>query len=769
MRFDSPGHVEEVVWNMRLAELPRAENRTILNRLYNGDPPFDEAKAEENNVEINRNDLEGVNLLAQARRQWNSAFLNTENYFSVTLDSGPAHKRGEWGRTITREANRLLKASRRQMEEKRATGAGVMLHGQGPCTWNTPSDVVATPIQIGGVLIPSETEIDFENCSYLAFFREWTPAQLYEMTHGLRVPKGWNMDLANNQIKYVGEQVMKQPNATAFQYMPERIEELAKQDLGMWASDAVPTIDVWDFYFRDDEDGKGWYKRTILDWGDSAKGVTEKKSPSHENKYADGKFLYTSGSRKVATSLSEIFHCQFADCSAVPPFKYHSVRSLGWMLWGICDLQNRLHCKFNEAVFEQLMWFFRVANATDFRRLKRANFFHLGVIPAGIEWVKANERFTPDVGLVSAAFQRNRGLMNDSAAAFTQQFDKGAGEKEMTATETMARVNQVNALVSGMLSLGYTYEDFKYAEQCRRLCLKIKPSKMASDFKKACLKKGVPEEMIDSERWIVKSDRILGAGNKTLGLAQAQFLQSIRKNLGPDAQRQVDHISIEINTDDPAMAEELAPVEGQKAISSSMHDAQLSTERLMRGLPLVPTPHMVYEDYVLVWLADLDLMVNRAEKLSGMAQPDQLVGWQNMVAEIEKFIGIIAQNEEEMPKVRQHQDKLKRINNLIKGMAQRVHQAATKRNGANGAAAPDPKDMAKIVGEEMKANAKVKQMNESHAARTAQRQVAFEMEQQRKDRETNAQIRRDAAKATHEMVTNRMRSLNEQTDENDTP
>jgi len=37
---------------------------------------------------------------------------------------------------------------------------------------------------------------------------------------------------------------------------------------------------------------------------------------------------------------------QFADLSAVAPFRYHSVRSLGWLLYAVINLQNRLRCKF---------------------------------------------------------------------------------------------------------------------------------------------------------------------------------------------------------------------------------------------------------------------------------------------------------------------------------------------------------------------------------------------------------------------------------------
>lgn len=764
MRFDDAGKVEQTVWNMRLADLPRGDNRAILNRLYNGDPPYDEAKAEENNIEINRNDLSGVNLLTQARRQWNQAFLTPENYFSVTLDSGDKRKRAEWGRTITRHANRYLKESRPMMEQIRATGANTMLHGVAPVVWETRRGVIPTPIDVASMLTPSETLIDFTNCSYIAFFREWTPEQLYKMTHGPKVDKGWNMDVVRSQLKYVGEQTQKQPNATAFQYMPERIEELVKQDLGFWGSDAVPTIDAWDFYFREAEDGEGWYRRIILDWG-----VTEGDSNNYRDNSLppktefNGKFLYNSGEHKYADALSEMVHCQLGDCSAVAPFRIHSVRSLGWMLWGVCDLQNRLHCKFNEAVFESLMWFFRTGSNADVMRLKKANFTHMGVIPAGITTVKNDERYQPDLALVSLAFNRNRAQMQESAAAFSQDFDKGSGEKEMTATETMARVNSVNALVSGMLALAYTYEDFKYMEISRRLCIPNNPDRISRKFREACLKDGVPPKMLDADRWRVQSDRILGAGNKTLGLAQAQFLQNIRKNLGPDAQRQVDHIAIEINTDDPALAEQLAPVAGQKVISDSMHDAQLSTERLMRGLPFVPRPDMVYEDYVKVWLADLSLLIGRAVKSGGMATPDQIVGFQTMADQISQFIAIIAQDPEEKPKIKQYQDTLGKLVNEIKGFIQRLQQAAQKTNG-NGAAGPDPKDLAKVQGAMLQAQVKAKNAETSHGQRTAQKQVAFELEQQRKDRETNAEIRRENAKAAHEIVRGNAKALNSTTE-----
>jgi hypothetical protein len=89
------------------------------------------AAAKEQQIMVNRNDLAGVNLLSQARRQWDQAFMKPGDLFSVSLDSGPKRKRKEWSHIITKHANRVLKKSRRYMEQSRATGANTILHGIG--------------------------------------------------------------------------------------------------------------------------------------------------------------------------------------------------------------------------------------------------------------------------------------------------------------------------------------------------------------------------------------------------------------------------------------------------------------------------------------------------------------------------------------------------------------------------------------------------------------------------------------------------------------
>lgn len=772
MRFDNAASVEEIVWMMRLADEPRAADRTVLLKLYNGHPPFDDATAEENNIQVNLNSLEGVNLLSMSRRQWNNAFLKPSNFFTAKPDFGPGHKRAEWGNIATRHANRLLKRKRTMVGQIRATGANTMLFGIGPTNWVDRRSVIPKPIPVGSLMIPSETDIDDfdDSLEYFAIFREWTPAKLYDMTHGPKVDPGWNMPLVQSQMNYLKDQLYKSPNSLAYQYMPERIEELIKQDKGYMGTDAVPTCDVWDFYFREaDDDSKGWYRRVILDWNAGTDISAYSKSgtrPDSRNRVNDKtEFLYSSGKRKYAAASSEIIHCQFGDCSAYAPFKYHSIRSLGWMLWGVCDLENRLHCKFNEATFEQLMWFFQTAGNQDLIRLKKANFEHMGVIPQGIKFLTANERFTPDAQLIQMAFARNRQLMSDSSTSYTQQYDSGqqGSSQGRTATETMAIVNSSQAMSSSIQEMGYTYETFKDREIFRRLCLKNSTDKMAREFRLCCLQDGIPEEMLDAEKWNIEPEQIVGGGNKTLQMATVGFLNQIRKNLPPEGQRLVDHISVEAATDQPDLAQEMAPLGEDTPISNSTNNAQQATQRIMAGLQYRAPKDAIFEDFVMVWLQDLGATIQKVFQRGGLPTIDEMLGMQNMVKHIGDFIGLMDQNEDEAEKVRQYQDALKQLDNHIKAFGQRLQQQmkASAAAGNGGQQGTDPKDMAKVQAMLLQAQTKARIAENSAASRTRQKQQQWEMDQRRKDMQIAADIQRDGVVTRHELMASRLKALAE--------
>jgi hypothetical protein len=754
---------------MRIADQTRAQDRTVLLQLYNGNPPFDEETEEENNIQFNRNDLSGPNLLAMARRQWFGAFYKPSNFFVARPDSGPSHKREEWSQHFTKFANRTLKRDRRMVGQVKSTGSNTLLFGIGPVNWKDRRTVIPTPIPVSSLLIPSETEIDnFDNLECFAIFREWTLSQLHDMTHGPKVDCGWNMEMVQSAYDYIKDDIRKSPNSLAFQFMPERVEELKKQDKGLYGTDAVPTIDVWDFFYRA-EDGKGWFRRIILDWGIGLDLSSYKGSkPQSKNKEA---FLYTSGDRKYADSVEEIIHCQFGDCSPYAPVKYHDIRGLGWMLWGVCDGQNRLHCKFNEGVFEQLMWFFQTAGNQDLVRLKKANFEHMGIIPQGIKFLTQQERFTPNAPLIQMAFARNRQLMSDSATTYTQEYDKGSEGQARTATETMAIVNSSQALASGIFEMAYTYETFKYREMVRRLCLKNSTDPMARAFRLGCLKAGIPEEMLDVEKWSIEPEQVIGGGNKTLQMATVGFLNQIRQNLTPRGQRIVDNLSFTAATDQPELAEEAAPLGDDKPISNSTNVAQLATERIMRGLPFKAPKDAVGEDYVMVWLEDMALQIQKIMQRGGTATQDEIAGLNNLGQHIDQFLQIMASNPSDKPKVREYQDAFGQLMNHVKGLEQRLQQAMKAQAGGNGNGQQggDPKDAAKA--QAIVSFGKVKEgiAERSAASRTRQKEEQFQKGEVRKDQQTAADIARSGVVTRHELMANRLKVLTEAAEPSNEP
>lgn len=772
MRFDTASDVEQTVWDMRLSEQVRAEDRKTLLRLFDGFPPFDETTAEENNIQVNLNDLSGPNVLFDACRQWNNAHLRSANFFVARADSGTPHKRQEWSQTVTKEANRLLKRSRAMSGQSRATGKNTLLFGIGPTNWPTRRGVVCKPVPVGSLLIPSETEIEDlnDNLSYLAIFREYNAEQLYDMTHGPHVDPGWNMPLVEAQWQYIKDELRKSPNSIAYQYMPERIEQLEKQDKGYLGTDAAPTVDVWDFYFRQAENGKGWYRRIIVDWyvGDQMASYAKSKAmPESRNRIkGDTQFLYTSGKRRYADSLEEILHCNFGDCSAYAPVKYHSLRGLGWMLWGVCDLQNRLHCKFNEAVFEQLMWFFQTAGNTDLIRLKKANFEHMGVIPQGIKFLTANERYTPNWPLIEGAFARNRQQLADASMSYTQGYDEGSSTSPETATAVMAKVNSAQALASGILESSYEQEKFKYREMLRRLMLKHSNDPMAREFRKQVLRADVPEEMLDVEKWEVEPERVLGGGNKTVQMATIGFLNQIRKNMPPMGQRLIDNISVSTATDQPDLAEEIAPLGEDHPISNSTHDAQEATMRLLAGLPFSPPKDAIFEDYVVVWLHDLGLTIQRILQ-KGIPTPEELNGMLNLGRHVGIFLGIMAKeaegatgDQDTKEKLRQYEDALNQLLNHIKALGQRMQQAMKAQAGQAGAQG-DGKDAAKVQAMLIQAQTKAAIADRASQQRTRQKEEHFQKEERRKDQQAQADLLREGVRTRHELMANRLKALAE--------
>src|SRR4029077_8134930 len=162
-----------------------------------------------------------------------------------------------------------------------------------------------------------------------------------------------NIPLAESCLEWIDKETAALQGSTyGDMWSPEKLQERIKSDGAPYASDQTPKIDVFDFHFwHDDGEKAGWRRRIILDaWSDPSMSAGAVRSGTRKNgkPFDQGKdqFLYSSGDDIYSDSREQGLSFQSAHFSAVAPFPYHSVRSIGFLLYAICHIQNRLRCKF---------------------------------------------------------------------------------------------------------------------------------------------------------------------------------------------------------------------------------------------------------------------------------------------------------------------------------------------------------------------------------------------------------------------------------------
>lgn len=760
MKFDNAQQVQQICWEMRTGDWPRGRNRARINQIFNGVPPYSESEVIENNIAINVNFLEATRISHDARTQFYGAFLKPGNYFKATTDAGPDHKRQARSSIVTKEMNKIMKRSLDYYECFRSKFALNVLHGIGPAAWQDRDSWCPEARGVEDLLVPADTNLSFRNLPFFCFLKSFTAPELIRLTSRNKRDPAWNMDLVRRTIKQVDKESMALLGQNYPEvWSPEKLEERVKSDGGFYMGDRVPTIDVFDFWYWNDE-GKdqGWRRRIVLDnWSNPENGG----NPGYNSERKAGKddWLYNPGQRKIASSHREIFSCQFADLSAVAPFRYHSVRSLGYLMYAVCHLQNRLRCKFTEAVFEQLMMLFRVSSESDVQKALKIDLFNRGWVDESVRFIPANERYQVNAGLAELGIKELANLISQNSSSFSTTPANQQDRTEKTKFQVMAEVNQATALVSAALQQSYAYQTFEYREIFRRFCKKDSTDPDVVRFQSECLRQGVPRSILEVNAWDIEPERVMGAGNKTLELAIAQQLMQYRNLFDPEPQREILRDVTLAITDDPARADRLVP-EKPVAITDSVHDAQLAAGVLLRGLPVGIKTGINHIEYVQAMLPDMAIVVGGILKKGGVSDPDTLQGLQNMAQHIAQHIGIIAQDPEEKQLVKQFSDQLGKMMNQVKAITQRTQEAMQKQQQSNGQQI-DPKDAAKIKGQLMQAQVKAENTSKSHAQRTAQRQLSFEKEQQRKEQEHALELRIKAEEAAVDMAKDRIKLFGE--------
>jgi len=727
MTFTSADKVQKTIYASDDVERLRGENRVKVNNLLNCVPPLTADQQRKTNTRINVDWGEGAVIAHHARRQYYKAFREMPNFFKVTVPLAPPDKRGDWSTTLTNAINKILKESAAYGHLHDYQWSNVVSHGIAPKIWHSSDGWLPRFAALDDFRVATDTTTDLENLGYFAERRNYTPGELARKVFGEHADPGWNKPAIQTILKAYHKDDWER---TTYDWntAPEKMAELYKQNAGFYSGEAAPSIPLWHFYFEDDNPKKtGWFCRVVPDR--YVRGADNIK-----NKDA---FLY-SGTKHFATELSHILHVQFGDLSSVAPFKFHSVRSLGFLIMEPCYWTNLFRCRLLQHAWEDMNMLFRSSDPQDRARLQKLELFDRGFIPDSLAIVPREQRHQINDGLAQFVLANLRQLMSEASASYTQSADTGTA-KEQTAYETAVKVSMVNAMLSGLLANAFNQETFAYREICRRFCLPKSNNKDIRKFQKEMTAAGIPRIWLDVERWQIEPEIPIGAGNPVMEVSQINQLMGARSLFGPQAQQEILHDFTRITTGDSRRAQRLVPLEGGPVISDGQSFASAIFGTLMQGVPVMPREGLSPIDQIETLLASMAKVISDMEQV-GPTQP-QLVGLNTAAQFVQQLIAQLAQNEAEKERVKMYSDQLGALMNSVKAMAQQLAEQQSQQ----GPQMP-PEAQAKIASTMAVTEASIRSKEAMQEQKMRHKEMSFQQKQVQGDAATIADIQRENAK-----------------------
>lgn len=732
--FSDANRVMAILDSMQTVENNRAMDRALIDTLFNGKRPFTDEEVKKHQIRINVNWNEGNKILQDANRQVNNATIYPGKFVNLQCNDGPLEERDGYSIKTTKTFNKWLKKKqlgKKHMFLRRSRNASFCLHGIGPMMWTNPNVLLPRFIPLEDLLIPTDTTLDFCNLAYFGVNMYLTQGEFYDMSHADKAQKGWNKLLVRAVLN-----ALKDPknsvNTQDYLQQPEKWQENFKQNKCYYDADSAPRVKLRWFVFQDADTGE-WRRKIVMREFPSGMQMPEGINQGEQ-------FIFDSD-EVFAEDIDQILHVQFGDCSIVPPLKFHSVRGLGVMLFSVIECMNRMRCQFVQHVFDALATWLRIQNPNDRARQQKVELFPYTIIEDGVSIVPQNERHQVQPGLVESAQAQFRQLMSESSSSFVQDINDGTN-KEMTKAEYEGRQQSVNVMVGGMLQAMLSQEESYFEELLRRAFQKNPTDPEIKAFQADLIRQGVPKQMLDADKWDVEIEKVMGAGDNSLAQKEITALMAIIQQLDPMSQRKVIHKYVEVFSRNPDMANELVPIAPPKATDGT-RIAESLFGTLMEGIPVSLVEGIDQKGYVEAMLGMMSAKVGQIEEAGGeeggVGTPEDIIGLSTVAADIEQHLALLEQNPANKQEVKQYNDVLGQLMNMVKAFAQRLGEKMQAMEGTS-------EDQAKAQSIIMLAQTKSKVQEAQALQKLQQKQAQFSQKMQQSQAKEMQKMQQDIIK-----------------------
>jgi len=593
-RVKDAASAREIYQKLRRADEESARNRSQIDEMLAGVPPYDDAElvATGQAARANVNFGEADGLLESALSGYVDLLSSVETLVNFKTRFGEASERAEWEQTISEELTRMLRGWASYTPNWLRLSTHFVAHGVGIAYFESDQEWMWRVGGLSDFLIPrktlaSESEIEVCCCA-----RSMQCQQLYRYIQDEEVAKntGWNVEAVKSAIK---EAVSGSSGVTnTYQNWEEIVKELKSNDLhmGLATASEIKIVHVWNLEF----DGR----------------VTHSIILEHETT-GSKEFLY----RKVGkfSRMEQAFTIFTYGVGTTG--QYHSIRGLGAKIFTEIQASNRLRCQLLDGAMLSSSVMLQPTNEEALQNLQLSFFGPYSILTPGIEIV---ERSIPNVSTsVMPVLQDMSRLINARTGIYAAQ---GADIETREKTKYEIKSEQVSRarLSTASLQLFYDPLDRLFREVTRRVCRKdYYPADPGGDavreFRRRCHERNVPLEAIyEADIARVTATRAIGAGSEqTRQLAFDDFSQ-----LAPafdEAGRQNllrDRVAARVGY---ALADRYVqkPTEDARP-SIDEKFAVLETSSLLKGEPLPVYPNDLHRVHAKVHLASL------TEKVQGL-------------------------------------------------------------------------------------------------------------------------------------------------------
>lgn len=660
--FDTVESIRKVVDNMQIIENERARDRALIDTLANGERPYSAQEVAEYQVQFNINWGDMNKTLRDANAQVNGALLFKPTLFTATSKGGQLDKRDEYSQKFTTKINDQLILDEQGSKFRyliKSRNASVVLHGPGIMYWPNSYCPLPSFCPLENFLVPTDTLLDFSNCSYFNIKTELTPFELFERTHGEVVDKNWKMEQVDAILE--GLEEIGTLNTENYDWVthPEKMQELFKQNRCYLNSDAVAKVKL-DYFFSKENDGN-WYLKIFM-------RIAVGEADADE-------FIYAS-EQPFADSLCKILHIQYGDNSIVPPQKYHSVRGIGAMIYSASWAMNMFRSDLFQHAKEQMRMYLKIEAPADKARENMVNLQQYGIVEDGVSFVPQSERHQIDTPLVDNVLAQCRQNITDNSSAFVQDIDNGS-EKEQTLGEAKIRQMTANNNVSTLLTMMYFQEVPAYQEIVRRYLAPNSGDAGIEAFQKSCIEDGIPKELMVYDNWKVEADRVLGAGDQSLALQQATAIYGI-PDLDPKSKRMASRQLISTISQDPAKGMLYVP-DVKDDSTDGTKNAEDVFGTLMQGVPVSIRGGIEQNDYIQTLLKNTALVIQRISQGDNVGTSSDVLGLATVLSDVQQHIQILSADPQQKQNIKMYGDAVGKLGNQVKAFQQR-QQAAGKQN-----------------------------------------------------------------------------------------